>query len=500
MHTKTEPIILAGGLVLLITVVCIGGLPGDTVASPANDKHSGDEQSTIDNGGATAGGAEQGRELIIQAVDVSVREVGSHDKELPAGLLLVSGKLRLTNPTGMPVKLVDLQAEIRNGETSGLCGFLKEQEQKPQPKVSDIEVGGGEAVSLRFEGSVDGPPRALFLLITDVGQVALERIADGKERFDVVVSENISIGKGAVTYDDGRRLDVVEFSIAIVNNSSASWRFDISDAIDLSDDENNEYGFIYGNPDRWAEITVPPSGRGQRDVRFMTPRIGGKLRILRSSVLGKGRIRMGPIDAPGGATYLSVIGVLVCVVVIAGVSLAIWLPGLRAKLVCIAGGAIKQLPITCIWKRRNRQAPQLQVQEPAPYPTEPSRGSEAPATEEGAPGRPLGRFSVGGVIVAAILVLFTVLSLFGGPVAVSMPSLGAGVAMLVRSLRPPIGWKRGMQTFFGGLLVGAAVTNLMMGTGSEEAAGVIGWLLASVLLAILGAVLIRLGFKQAKIP
>jgi hypothetical protein len=115
------------------------------------------------------------------------------------------------------------------------------------------------------------------------------------------------------------------------------------------------------------------------------------------------------------------------------------------------------------------------------------------------------RFSVGGIIVAAImglaflgnLIIFLKADLpvedaYTLRIISFMMLLVPTIAMLVRSFRPPVGFWRGLQTLFGGILVGISLIHLtMLVTVRFDAVTIVTFLI----FLVSGVILLKLGFK-----
>ena len=66
------------------------------------------------------------------------------------------------------------------------------------------------------------------------------------------------------------------------------------------------------------------------------------------------------------------------------------------------------------------------------------------------------------------------------------------IAMLVRSFRPPVGFWRGLQTLFGGILVGISLIDLtVLVSGRFDAVKIVTFLI----FIVSGVILLKLGFK-----
>ena len=115
------------------------------------------------------------------------------------------------------------------------------------------------------------------------------------------------------------------------------------------------------------------------------------------------------------------------------------------------------------------------------------------------------RFSVGGIIVAAImglaflgnLIIFLKADLpvedaYTLRIISFMMLLVPTIAMLVRSFRPPVGFWRGLETLFGGILVGISLIHLtMLVSGRFDAVTIVTFLI----FLVSGVILLKLGFK-----
>ena len=115
------------------------------------------------------------------------------------------------------------------------------------------------------------------------------------------------------------------------------------------------------------------------------------------------------------------------------------------------------------------------------------------------------RFSVGGIIVAAIMGLVVLGNLIiflkadlpvEGPYALRIISfmmfLVPTIAMLVRSFRPPVGFWRGLETLFGGILVGISLIHLtVLVSGRFDAVNIV----TLLIFLVSGVILLKLGFE-----
>jgi len=116
------------------------------------------------------------------------------------------------------------------------------------------------------------------------------------------------------------------------------------------------------------------------------------------------------------------------------------------------------------------------------------------------------RFSIGGLVAGAIFTIFGItlilIQLLVSKLPVNVPeaALGwitAGVAIFFRSFRPPIGWKKGLTTFFGGFFTGASIMAISMPlrlVGHVDIYQIIVFLI----FMIPGILMLRSGFKKLK--
>jgi hypothetical protein len=129
----------------------------------------------------------------------------------------------------------------------------------------------------------------------------------------------------------------------------------------------------------------------------------------------------------------------------------------------------------------------------------------AAAAEDGEVARTLAasaaarRFSTGGVIVSAVLFVFSITSLVPRgdmPVLLSMflTTLFPAVALLVRSFRPPVGFLRGLAVVIGGMFLGVSTRwiDLAGMTGGS------GKLVSDLIFAAAGIALLWVGFRRMK--
>jgi hypothetical protein len=116
--------------------------------------------------------------------------------------------------------------------------------------------------------------------------------------------------------------------------------------------------------------------------------------------------------------------------------------------------------------------------------------------------------SIGGLIIGVVLTVLGVATVveqsLSGKMPLRVPEAGiawiaAGIAISVRSYQPPIGWRKGLATFFGGLFLGASILPISMPlrhVGYVDT-GAVG---AFLIFMILGVLLIVSGFKKTKAP
>jgi len=108
------------------------------------------------------------------------------------------------------------------------------------------------------------------------------------------------------------------------------------------------------------------------------------------------------------------------------------------------------------------------------------------------------RFSRTGFIIAVVFIILglstAVRGVFDEEMVVigvlgSLIPIGAGLALLLRSFRPPLKWGRGIATWSGGLFAGAALFLLAAGKNFP----------GLVMFVILSICLLWIGFKRPKI-
>ena len=116
------------------------------------------------------------------------------------------------------------------------------------------------------------------------------------------------------------------------------------------------------------------------------------------------------------------------------------------------------------------------------------------------------KVSIGGLVVAIVIFLiflkqFSLLLTGKFPKEVPLVMqigtvemwLVPALAMLLRAFRPPMGFRKGLETFFGGTLTGMGIIPLSAAiSGSQIAAG---FFITALIFFSLGFFLLRLGFK-----
>lgn len=115
------------------------------------------------------------------------------------------------------------------------------------------------------------------------------------------------------------------------------------------------------------------------------------------------------------------------------------------------------------------------------------------------------RFSIGGIIAGAIftilgITIIVIQLLSKSKVSVPEAGLGwltAGVAIFFRSFRPPVGWKKGLVTFFGGLFTGASIIAISVPLRYAGHVG-IAQIIVFFIFMIPGILMLRSGFKKLK--
>lgn len=106
-------------------------------------------------------------------------------------------------------------------------------------------------------------------------------------------------------------------------------------------------------------------------------------------------------------------------------------------------------------------------------------------------------------LVGAALGLLMITTATGNPVMTGF-YLGSGVALLVRSVRPPLRFGRGLATWVGGGFAGQAVAGLwlLVSVVLPGRAGAFGGVETAILIVVgslLGYLLLRVGFKPVQI-
>lgn len=115
------------------------------------------------------------------------------------------------------------------------------------------------------------------------------------------------------------------------------------------------------------------------------------------------------------------------------------------------------------------------------------------------------RLSFGGLtvgVISTIIGIAVILTQLLSKLPVRVPEAGiawliAGAALSIRSFRPPIGWKKGLAIFFGGLFVGVSILPIsapLRQTGHVD----IGQISAFFIILIPGILMLRSGIRKSK--
>ena len=214
---------------------------------------------------------------IHQACQHTTMTMGSGEKEeIKSGLLNVRGEVQIknTSPDSIPVEI--LPVTITNVGEEVLCSLSEVNHQThewEQITFDNYAIQGHSSKTLGFDCLTDAPlPGMSVIFPSSLPNNIFVIIPTEVEPFSIVLLSEPLIQENA-TQVLSTMFDVVEFKIAITNNSNATWKFDYEEVIRAVDDK--DISFVLAKPERGCpQISIPPGERQELTLLYLALDIG----------------------------------------------------------------------------------------------------------------------------------------------------------------------------------------------------------------------------------
>jgi len=209
------------------------------------------------------------------------------------GLLFINGDVRISSL--LPKRGVIWPLLLENGDDMKGLIFCMISEVNPRTKRSkeitfrDVKEKlffGLTKKHFAFSCTLESPSPGMHIGFGLMGEYVI--IPKGMNPMRVSLLSGPLVRRKA-TQVGGDLFDMVEFNIAITNNSNATWTFDYEEAIRVVDDDGSRYALLKPRPG-CSQITAAPRERQKLTLQFMTPNAGTSPHLAYYTPLGTASI------------------------------------------------------------------------------------------------------------------------------------------------------------------------------------------------------------------
>lgn len=227
--------------------------------------------------------------LTYQYSDITIMQTCQHTvvklqngKEVgvQSGILVITGNVQISLSSLFPKMVIVWPFLLRNGDEQKTCMISKvnpltgesKKITSPDGHIREMLFLGLTKKHFSFSCTSDEKPTPgmfmCFLVMGDPYVVIPARV----EPLSVALLSKPLIQEGA-TQVSGNTYDVVEFKVAITNNSNATWTFDYGEVIKAVDDDGSRYALMKLEPG-CPQITIAPGERQELTLQFITRNTG----------------------------------------------------------------------------------------------------------------------------------------------------------------------------------------------------------------------------------